>query len=227
MRPSGPPMEQRKLFVARLLSGKPLFPPGTKHVYSNAGVALAGIMAERLTGRPYEALVDSLVFEPLGGRARFGNPGTDSVAQPFGHVRSRGGAKVIDPRDVDYVVPQVITAAGDASVTLEDYGRFLQPHLRGLRGVDGLLKAATVKELHTPIAPVDTSNGYAAGWGVAIRDGVETHGHSGSGGAYIAITAIQPARDFAIAFLTNIGGDDVMAGFSKLRPVLTAKFLPR
>ena len=226
MRSSGPAMEQRKLFVARLLSEKPLFPPGTKHVYSNAGVALAGIMTERLTGRSYEALVDSLVFRPLGGRARFGNPGTDSVAQPFGHVRSRGGVKIIDPRDRDYVVPQVITAAGDASVTLEDYGRFLQQHLRGLRGVDGLLKAATVRELHTPIAPVDTSAGYAAGWGVVIRDGVETHGHSGSGGAYIAITAIQPTRDFAVAFLTNIGGDDVMADFSKLRPVLTAKFWP-
>jgi D-alanyl-D-alanine carboxypeptidase len=230
MRPTGDPAAQRRAFAARVLSEEPLFAPGTKHTYSNAGVALAGIVAERITGQPYETLVDSLVFRPLGGRGRFGNPGTDTAPQPFGHTRGRGNrARVVDPRDAEYVVPAVIAAAGDASVTLADYGRFLQMHLRGMRGIDGVLKAATIKELHTAIAPVGTGTQFGAGWGFATtRDGFETHGHTGSAGAYIAVAAIQPARDLAIAILTNIGGeDDVLPEVSKLRPIVTQRLAPR
>jgi CubicO group peptidase (beta-lactamase class C family) len=229
-RATGDRVELRKAFAERVLAEKPVFAAGTKHAYSNAGVALAGMVAERVTGQLYETLVDSLVFRPLGGRALFGNPGTDTAAQPLGHTRERGNrARIIGPNEADFVVPTVIAAAGDASVTLPDYGKFLQMHLRGLRGVDGVLQAATIKELHTAIAPVDGPTKYGAGWGVATTaDGFETHGHSGSAGAYIAIAAIQPVRDFAIAILTNIGGDaDVLPAVSKLRPIITQRLAPR
>jgi CubicO group peptidase (beta-lactamase class C family) len=229
MRSTDDPVAQRKAFAARVLSEEPLFAPGTKHTYSNAGVALAGIMAERITGQPYETLVDSLVFRPLGGRARFGNPGADTAPQPFGHTRGRGKrARIIDPRDAEYVVPAVIVAAGDASVTLADYGKFLQMHLRGMRGIDGVLEATTIRDLHTAIAPVGTGTQFAAGWGFAItKDGLETHGHTGSAGAYIAIAAIQPTRDFAVGILTNIGGDDdVLPELSKLRTIVTQRLAP-
>jgi CubicO group peptidase (beta-lactamase class C family) len=229
MRPAADTAAQRKAFAARVLSEKPLFAPGTKHVYSNAGVALAGMVAERVTGQSYEKLVDSLVFRPLGGRAQFGNPGIDTVPQPFGHTRRRGNqARIVDPRDIEFVVPPVVVAAGDASVTLADYGKFLQMHLRGLRGMDGVVKSTTITDLHAAIAPVDSGTKYGAGWGVGItRDGFETHGHTGSAGAYIAIAAIQPARDFAVAILTNIGGDnDVMPEVSKLRAVVSDRLGP-
>jgi CubicO group peptidase (beta-lactamase class C family) len=226
MRPTGDTAAQRRAFAARLLSEPSLFAPGTQHAYSNAGVALAGIVAERITGQPYEKLVDSLVFRPLGGHAQFGNPGTDAAPQPFGHTRGRGSqARIVDPRDVEFVVPPVITSAGDASVTLMDYGKFLQMHLRGMRGIDGVVKATTIRELHTAIAPVDSGTKFGAGWGFATTaDGFETHGHTGSGGAYIAVAAIQPSRDFAIAILTNIGGnDDVLPAMAKLRAVITPR----
>src|SRR5215218_2624367 len=40
MRPTGDTAAQRRAFAAHLLSETPLFAPGTKHAYSNAGVAL-------------------------------------------------------------------------------------------------------------------------------------------------------------------------------------------
>jgi CubicO group peptidase (beta-lactamase class C family) len=230
LRPTADTVAQRRAFAARVLSEKPLFTPGTKHTYSNAGVALAGMVAERITGRTYEKLVDSLVFRPLAGRARFGNPGTDTAPQPFGHTRARGNQlRIVDPRNVEYVVPAVIVAAGDASVTLMDYGKFLQMHLRGMRGIDGVLQAETIRELHTAIAPVDSGTKFGAGWGFAVtKDGFETHGHTGSGGAYIAIAAIQPTRDVAVAILTNIGGDDdVLPEVSKLRAIVMQRLTPR
>src|SRR6202008_1896821 len=41
MRPASDLAAQRRAFAARVLSEKPLFAPGAKHQYSNAGVALA------------------------------------------------------------------------------------------------------------------------------------------------------------------------------------------
>lgn len=44
----------------------PLFPPGTQYNYSNSDNIVVALMAEQATGRPYDALLASLVFEPLG-----------------------------------------------------------------------------------------------------------------------------------------------------------------
>jgi CubicO group peptidase (beta-lactamase class C family) len=227
---TGTPTEQRAAFAARLLREAPAFTPGTKHEYSNAGVALVGAMAERVTGRTYQQLVSDLVFAPLGGRAAFGNPGLDAVPQPFGHVRGFfGRVKIVAPNDPDSTPPKVLEPSGDVSVSLPDYGAFLQMHLRGLEGLegrDGVLRAATIKTLHTPVAPSDPAVGWALGWGVAVRDGVELHGHTGSNGSYIAIAAIEPARDLAIAIITNIGGDDdTLSAFTKLRPIVIAHLM--
>jgi hypothetical protein len=40
-----------------------------------------------------------------------------------------------------------------------------------------------------------------------VRDGVESHEHFGSSGAYVAYASIQPSRDVAVGVFTNLGGD--------------------
>ena len=56
------------------------------------------------------------------------------------------------------------------------------------------------------------------------RDGVESHEHVGSYGAYVAYATIQPSRDVAVGVFTNIGGGqdlrDAVAG-------LGTRLLPR
>jgi hypothetical protein len=44
------------------------------------------------------------------------------------------------------------------------------------------------------------------GWSLMVRGGIESHEHVGSYGAYVAYATNQPARDLAVAALTNIGG---------------------
>jgi hypothetical protein len=44
------------------------------------------------------------------------------------------------------------------------------------------------------------------GWSLMPRDGVRSHEHVGSYGAYTAYATIQPSRDIAVAAFTNIGG---------------------
>ena len=63
---------------------------------------------------------------------------------------------------------------------MQDYARFLQLHLRGLRGRDDILKATTIQALHGRVAPDNPALGSAMGWAVMPRDGVESHEHVGS-----------------------------------------------
>ena len=204
----GTPTEQRLAFLERVLAVPPRYEPGTRHEYSNAGGAVAGAMAERIGGAPYRRLVQDLVFGPLGGTAAFGNPGLAAQPQPWGHIRTPLGALIeISPGNVIYTTPPAIEPAGDASPSLRDYGRFLQLHLRGLRGRDDVLKAVTIQELHKKVAPVSPATGSVMGWSVMPRDGVLSHEHVGSYGAYVAFATLQPSRDVAVAAFTNLGGD--------------------
>ena len=194
----GTPTEQRYTFVERVLSEPPRFAPGSSHEYSNAGAAIAGAMAERIGGSPYRQLVEQLIFAPLGGHAAFGNPGRAGAPQPWGHLRTIVGTVTeVTPAYPVYTTPPAIEPAGDASPSMPDYGRFLQLHLRGLRGRDDVLKAATIQDLHRRVA---------LGWTVIPRDGVESHEHFGSSGAYVAYATIQPSRDVAVGVFTNMGG---------------------
>ena len=194
----GTPSEQRYAMVERVLTEPPRFEPGTRHEYSNAGGAIAGAMAERIGGSPYRQLVQQLVFARLGGHAAFGNPGLAAEPQPWGHIRTISGTVTeVIPTHAVYTTPLAIEPAGDGSPSMPDYGRFLQLHLRGLRGRDDVLKAATIQDLHRRVA---------LGWTVIARDGVESHEHFGSYGAYVAYATIQPSRDIAVGVFTNMGG---------------------
>ena len=203
----GTPTEQRYAFLERVLAEPPRFEPGARHEYSNAGGAVAGAMAERMGGSPYRQLVQELVFAPLGGHAAFGNPGLATTPQPWGHVRTLiGMVTEVAPADAVYTTPLAIEPAGDASPSLQDYGRFLQLHVRGLKGRDDVLKAATIQDLHRKVAPINPGPGLLMGWTLMPRDGVESHEHVGSYGAYVAYATIQPSRDLAVGAFTNVGG---------------------
>ncbi|MBV9034664.1 MAG: beta-lactamase family protein [Acidobacteriaceae bacterium] len=105
---SGSAMKQRSRFAALVLKHAPAITPGTKGLYSNAGVAIAAAMAERRTGSSWEDLVTSQVLEPLGMHAIFGFPLSAGRDQPWGHFETdqgfialQGGAVPLPP----YMLP--------------------------------------------------------------------------------------------------------------------------
>jgi D-alanyl-D-alanine carboxypeptidase len=203
----GTPTEQRYGFVERVLTEPPRFEPGARHEYSNAGAAIAGAMAERVGGASYQQLVQQRLFAPLGGHAAFGNPGLAAEPQPWGHIRIfLGPAMEVAPSNPVFTTPVAMEPAGDASPSMQDYGRFLQLHLRGLRGRDDVLKATTIQALHGRGNSKSSTSGFAMGWALMPRDGVESHEHVGTYGAYIAYATIQPSRDVAVATFSNVGG---------------------
>lgn len=143
------PSAQRRSFVRQVVSRPPAQEPGKGFVYSNAGHVVAGAMLERVGGKPFDQLMQEKLFRPLGMTPRFGSQVPPGVGQPWGHRMREGGLAPYD--DPDPVIPPFLQAAGDVSLTLADYGRYLREHLCGLRGQrTRVLDTATVRALHAP-----------------------------------------------------------------------------
>jgi len=219
---SGTPTQQRAAFTAWALRGKPAGPIG-KAIYSNGGYTIAGAIAERIAGQSWESLVRARVFTPLGLHGSFAWSDSADVNQPWGHHETRSGTKPVDPRDSDERLPPIIGPAGSVELSLEDYARFLQMHLRGLRGRDTpLLKAATIEHLHTsPASPPDK---YGLGWGLQDFDGAPASVHVGSAGTFYAITILQPTRDLGVAVFANAGAKRATAATTDAVKALIQRF---
>jgi len=219
---SGTPTQRRAQFAAWVLRNKPAVPVG-QALYSNGGYTIAGAIAERITGESWESLVRERVFKPLGLDGSFAWSDSPDLEEPWGHYETHGGVKPVDPRDPDERLPPIIWPAGSVELSLEDYAKFLQVNLRGLQGHDTpLLEAATVKHLHTsPVSPPDK---YGLGWGLQDFDGAPASVHTGSAGAFYAVTIIQPTRDLGAAVFTNAGGERAARAASAAVKALIRQF---
>jgi CubicO group peptidase (beta-lactamase class C family) len=183
-----------------ILRRPPINIPGTTALYSNAGPSIASAMAEHVTGQTWENLVTQRVFTPLGIQGGFGWPAANDPGQPWGHIPSWFGPKPLDPR-TGWPLPDFLRPAGDVRMDLAGYARFLQLHLLGLQGRDSLLKADTVRHLHTPV------DSCGLGWGVGPVNGVMCSGHTGGAGSFMALVSIWSAKNLAIAVTANMDSD--------------------
>ncbi len=69
------------------------FNPGEDFLYSNTGYVLLGLILERITGRPFEALVYHSLAKPLGLKKTGHGNGRDAECMP-GYLRSEGSFTV-------------------------------------------------------------------------------------------------------------------------------------
>ena len=216
----GTPTEQRREFIAAVLSQPPEAAPGTKMIYSNQGYAIVGAMLEKLTGTNYEALITQRLFKPLRmDSAGFGPTGTkDKVDQPWGHAR-----KLFLTLPLQLDNPPAITPAGRVHCSLDDLARFVMFHLQR-QPTNGLLKAETLAKLHTPAAGGD----YACGWVVLQRGwaGGTALMHNGSNTMWYIVMWLAPEKDFAVIAATNVAGTDAEKGCDDACVEMIHKWLP-
>ena len=148
------------------------------------------------------------VFRPLGISAAFSWGDSIDADQPWGHAAGFRGLRELDPRDASEKVPSIIWPAGSVELSVEEYGKFLQAHLRGLRGRDTpMLRAETIRQLHSPRNPTPNGGSYALGWGRQLFEGDSISTHAGSAGYFYAVAMLVPARDLAVAVIANSGDD--------------------
>jgi CubicO group peptidase (beta-lactamase class C family) len=212
----GSPTSARMLLAEGVLAREPEAKAGKKYIYSNAGFAIAGAMAEQITGESWEDLMMLRVFEPLGmSSAGFGTPGSaKSVDQPRGH---RPDGTPLEPGpNADN--PVAIGPAGIVHCNLIDWSKYIALHLRGSDGqATPILTPASFKALHTPAKNpegADKSPDYAMGWGVTHRTWAAGSGgegrvltHNGSNTMWFAVAWLAPERGFAVLVACNKGGD--------------------
>lgn len=220
----GPAMEQRLAYTKMMLCQEPQAEPGTKYIYSNAGYAIAGVIAEQAMKTPWEALMRTMLFNPLGmTTAGFGPMGTPGkINQPLQHVIAEGSTIYLEPNSL-MDNPPAIGPAATVHCSISDWAKFIIAHLKGARGTGGLLNPETFKMLHTP----DFGGDYASGWDVKKRDWADGKvlTHTGSNTMSFAVVWMAPKRDFAVLVASNQGGGDVEKGCDEAVWMLIKEFL--
>ena len=224
----GTPKEQRAAFATYVLQREPAHAPDSAFVYSNAGYGVAAAMAEQVSGVSWEEMMRSRLFEPLDIHGGFGWPATSDSMQPWGHRHRRGALQPQDPNGPN--LGPLIAPAGDVHMSMPDYGRFLQLHLRGLRGEEPtLLSPSTIQYMHRSQGgmtdPAELP-GYGLGWVVQEIAGERSSGHAGSVGSFKARAVMQPSRDLAVAVVANAGDDASDAATIELRDALLNRYRP-
>jgi CubicO group peptidase (beta-lactamase class C family) len=181
------------------LATEPVSEPGTGFLYSNIDYILLGSILEQKYGKAWEEIVREEILTPLKlTTAGFGAPGTaGAVTQPRGH-RGAPNAPLtpVEPPLADN--PAVFGPAGTMHMSIADLARWGQEHLRGERGQDGVVKAATFKLLHTPPA-----GDYALGWVSQTKGDQRIIWHNGSNTLWYAIVSFNAASDKGVVLVTN------------------------
>jgi D-alanyl-D-alanine carboxypeptidase len=105
------------------------FRPGSRYAYSNTDNIVVGLIAERVTGRPYRSLLRSRVFGPLGLR-HTSFPSTVRLPRPFlhGYITQAGSP----PQDAsESLSPSGAWASGAVVSTPLDLGVFMRGYVSG------------------------------------------------------------------------------------------------
>lgn len=223
---TGTPAEQRLAFAKDILRNSPEWNSETKHIYSNAGYTIAGVMLEKATGKTWEDLMRSMLFEPLKMEtAGFGPPASvGAVDHPWGH---KAGVLSIIPMAPGPKAdnPLAISPAGAVHCSIEDLAKYAAFHLAGDQGEGTLLKPETFKRLHKAIGKDE----YALGWVVVKRKwaGGDVLMHNGSNTMFYVVVWIAPKKDFAVVVATNVGIDYGFAGCDDVAWALIEQYVPR
>ncbi|MEU5434915.1 serine hydrolase domain-containing protein [Streptomyces sp. NPDC020719] len=127
------------------LQHKAHFAPGKKWEYSNTNYVLAGLIVEKVTGRPVAQEIDRRIVQRLGLRhTYFPAPGDATIREPHpkGYDRDAAGA----PLDVTEFDPSWAWSAGQMVSTNSDLNRFFTALMTG-----GLLPPAQLAEMRTTV----------------------------------------------------------------------------
>lgn len=220
----GSKIERRRAFAGWLLEQEPVEIDTVRgYVYSNAGYGIAAAMLEKVSGKPWEQLMAHELFEPLGIDGKFGWPGYEDANQPWGHYFDTDSAHVCphDPHD-EYRIPDIASAAGDVSMSINDYAKFLQVNLLGLNGRDTVVTATTYQYLHPC---TDSAMQYRAGWGLREHEGYKVCRHNGSAGTFYCTAVVFRDKDLALGIMMNGVTPEAEKAIEKLRTKILREYL--
>lgn len=182
--------------------------PVTKGTYSNAGYAIVSLLLEKKSGVPFEELVKKYMTD-LKLDFFFGFPNKETENNPAGHWKENDKWITHTPEN-SYKLKDFMLSAGDISMNIIDYSKFIQLNLNGLEKDNYLLKES-YKKLHF------NNEGYSFGWINAKINNLLISTHNGSAGTYYCHAILIPKFKIAVIVMTNSAGKNQLKGIVELR----------
>ncbi|MBU6372121.1 MAG: beta-lactamase family protein [Alphaproteobacteria bacterium] len=169
----GPTPESLQAFAARLATQPLGADPGTRWTYS-VSLDLLGAIIERVAGAPFQDVLRTRIFEPLGmtDTAFFAGPAQQARLTSVVGVAPTG-VRVLDPRAASpFSAPAAYPSGGGGLVsTAADYARFCQAILGGgAIGRTRILSREGMRRATSNLAPPGvTAEGRGHGFGAGMR----------------------------------------------------------
>jgi len=174
------------------------------HNYSNAGYSVATVMLEKVSGKSWENLCNEILKSKMDINFVFGWPNRNAQNQPYGHWIENGKIVPVNP-DVEYDL-SLAEPAGDLSMNIENYARFIQHNIKGLSKENEFLKSETYNFLHT------AKDEYAIGWGNYTKNDKQISEHAGSDGTFFCYAQIDREKLIGYVVIVNSGTKSAQNG---------------
>ena len=194
--------------VTLLNSSKP-GKPGFQ--YDNLGYVVASIVMERVTGKPWQRVLDEVVFTPLGmdhTSAYMSEAQRWPIASPHAITRKGNVVKLTFGKN-----DQMMHAAGGIVTTPEDLAKWLAANIRQKGLPAAAFKEAQRLQVETPIerGPFK-GHGYGFGWYQGDYAGDQVLFHLGGYEGWASLASFMPEKKIGVAVVTNsgVGGHPVV-----------------
>jgi CubicO group peptidase (beta-lactamase class C family)/D-alanyl-D-alanine dipeptidase len=201
-----------------------VYAPGSRTKYSNAAIALAGYVVERVTGEPFAERLRRTVLEPLGMAGSSFEPSADLLRR-----RARGQMWTTDGRTFDAPsFPLGIAPAAELTTSMLDLGRFLSALFAGGVGPGGrILADSTLARMWgVQFGGAGQTSGFGLGFAVSRLDGHLWIGHDGWHYGFGTEVAALPQDRLGVAVATTVDAGMAVPGRvanAALRLLLAAK----
>jgi CubicO group peptidase (beta-lactamase class C family) len=197
----------------RLVSHMParVRPPGDYAGYSNYNADLAGYIVARVSGMPYEQVIQSKILEPLGmAHTSVGSSGPPELVplRSVGYTYTEGAFQIVP----DYFAQPGIVPGAAIRSSAADMARFMIAHLQeGRYGETRILQEATAQQMHSPLfTPDPRISGNAHGFFDFSDNGQWTIGHGGGAPPMSSLLLLLPDQNLGVFVNYNSeGGGDL------------------
>ncbi|GAA4446440.1 serine hydrolase domain-containing protein [Phytohabitans houttuyneae] len=195
--------------VAVAMKHEPVFAPGTSWDYSNTNYVLAGMVVEKITGKPWTAVVRERITRPLG-LTRTYSPG-DVPTLPRPHAKAyqqfEPGGPLLDTTLLNLSWGWT---AGDLVTTPTDLVRFWQALQAGR-----LLRPAQMAEMRRTVLAVTFQDAFPGAryglgvmWSPTSCGGYWSHGGDVPGTSTVNGVTSDGRRAVVLAIHTRVAGDE-------------------
>ena len=177
---SNTPLTLAQAFAVDPDSRRLKWPAGLHSSYSNSGAGIAAWVIEQITGKNYQQVVRSQVFEPLGLHSAT-YEATDAVISSLLTGYDTDGTTPIDYWHTLY------PAFGGINVKISELKVLLMQFVKGRE--NGLLTQTELDRMHTPTSTIAARSGLTHGYGLGLYDyhshGFRFTGHGGDADGYL------------------------------------------